>query len=305
MMMIIKTLTIITLLESVLILCAHSHKYCDKVDIKNINVILQIDDDALIYPNSPYYALNKIMYNYDYAHFNGSEMKIFCKVVANKVYNTKALLLNNIKLKDVESGAWDELHYLQYVAIIKNNIPNFNISIKSLKNLKFISLQDNKIEDIKLDKIDDLPELHTLDLSINNISEIKNWCKNCPKLTKIKLNRNRIRKIPVNAFTTISNDSSIEIILDNNQIEEIESGALNQLRDIRLLSLANNKLKDLPEDFLNNLQNGYELNLSNNLLRDIPKHVLHKFRYVDLNDNPLTDDFIRDFNSTIVKPNIP
>lgn len=283
---VMKTLTATILLASVATY-AFGSEYCNKINTSQINVKLDYDDDDLIYTLGPYYPLDNITFKYSFAHFKDQNITTFCKKIAYKVKRCKALLLDNINLKNVEDGAWKKFGSLKYLAIAHNNIPNYNIGISSIQDLKFISVQENKIENIEEHCFRDLPKLKKLYLHNNQISEIKNWFTNCSSLNSIRLDRNLIQKLPANAFKELTPKLTVNITLNHNKIEEIEDGALDHLRKIDVLNLAYNTIKEIPESFLQNLTGGRALYLNNNLLKHIPKHLFDKFDYINVDGNPI------------------
>lgn len=283
-------------------------KYCEGLNISDINVFLEISDDVLIYPVSQLYALDKINFNYYAAHFKNIKMPVVCEKVVNKINLAKVVLFDNIKLRKVQDSAWQELRSLEYLGIVNNNISKFNIKISDLSTLIFISLEKNQITSINSGTFSNLPKLQILQLSYNNISEIDEWCNNCPNLTELRMNKNKIKRIPSNAFQRLDANLTLVLTFSYNQIELIEPGAFRDFKKIKMLDFSNNAIKEIPENFLKNLEYGYELDFSYNKLKCIPEYLLSKFSRLHLTGNPLQDDcvildktVVNKYNVTLIK----
>lgn len=250
---------------------------CNKLRVWDIKVILEIDNDLVIYPYSKRYVLDRIEFEHNFAHINGTKLTNSCAKF-NKFKRCQSFRKKQFKVSN--------RILLKYVAIARRR-PKYDIKISSLQSLKYVSLRKNSIGDVEERTFTNLPNLKKLQLSNNRISEIKMWCNNCSALNTIQLNHNRLHKLSSDAFIEIKAKSIANLILNNNLIELIEDGALDHLRRIGILNLAHNKLKKLPDNFLRNLTSGYSLDLSFNGLECIPKHILYKFKYVNLDGNPI------------------
>lgn len=281
-------------------------KYCDDVfNDKNLMVLLEIDNDTNhLYPSYEYQMLNNITINYYRgAHFNGTKMRVICKKVLDKILKAESIIFDNVNFETIEDDAWENLINLKYLGIINENIQKFNFNIHDLSNLKLITLEGDRIREIQRHTFYDLPKLKILQLSNNDIEEIDDWCKNCPLLSEISLNNNQIRKLNKNAFHAINTDLRINLTLNNN-LEYIEDGALDHIKEIGILYLSRNKLTVIPDRFLHNLRNGYKLDLSFNRLNCIPEHLFAKMDYIDLIGNPITEDCLELIKRLRIKYNM-
>jgi len=141
------------------------------------------------------------------------------------------LRINGTKLSYVEPGAFVPLSSL-LLSIDMNNVNN-------LTSQSF----DNIARELQV-----LQKLNSLYLENNGIEEINaEWFSSktggLPELAHIRLTRNKLRTVRKSDFTnTILKD----LILDDNFIDSIESGAFDALVNLKELSVANNYLSEIP-----------------------------------------------------------
>lgn len=268
--------------------CAFGNDYCQERNVSTHERIpMFIDIDSLIYGEQLCHTDDKMIW-FEATHFKNLDLPILCRKVMKDLKRPKMLILENVNFRGIGKNAFTLMDSLMYLAIVRNKIEKYNVKIDNLRGLSMLVLKENQIKDIEPEQFTNLPNLQVLQLSQNNISEIRHWFNNCKSLGEIRLDNNKITKIPSDAFINLTPDLQVNIMINHNNLEEIENGALDHLQQIGRLELGYNKLAQLPDDFLNKLLKGNLLDLRFNLLRCIPTHLLNKFKYIDLKGNPLS-----------------
>ena len=163
--------------------------------------------------------------------------------------NLSYLHISNNNISDISNLA--NLTNLNTLGISNNNITNIDI-VRNLKSLDFISMSQNKIGDIR--PLSELTNLKTLYASACEISSI-DALKDLNLLEVVDLSNNQISDItPLNA------DNTIELILNNNNIEDI--GTLSNSTNLRSIILSDNRIRSIEN--LKDMQNIENVELSNN-----------------------------------------
>ncbi|XP_055715759.1 relaxin receptor 1 [Phlebotomus papatasi] len=163
-------------------------------------------------------------------------------------------------------------------------------------NLEFLDLKFNNISNIPPDTFKGQTELMKLFLSNNDIVEITpGTFDGLNSLIWLLLRSNRLMKFPLIELSdlqslelldlshnrlTLANDkfpkmnSTLELVLDGNLIEEIDDKLFAGLGRLHLLSLHSNRIRSIHPHAFKELTDLRELGLSNNLLHHLPDTVL-------------------------------
>lgn len=118
--------------------------------------------------------------------------------------NLRYLLLNNNKIKDVDSNAFYGVHYLIMLDLSLNQIEKLNfLSNRNLSHLRYLKLSNNEIKRLRPAQFMCLKSLKTLDLSSNKLRSISDCALHGlqKQIKKIILNYNLITKLNSCAFT--------------------------------------------------------------------------------------------------------
>lgn len=124
--------------------------------------------------------------------------------------------------------------------------------------LRMLDIADNRLTDIENDALGRLEVLEELDLSGNVLSRVPGSLPN--GLTVLKLQRNAIIALQLDDLNGLYNLRSL--ILNDNNIGEIEVGALGQLPLLAELDLSDNPIKALSTNTLSGPGNLAKLRMS-------------------------------------------
>nr|XP_031834412.1 platelet glycoprotein V [Nomia melanderi]XP_031834413.1 platelet glycoprotein V [Nomia melanderi] len=124
--------------------------------------------------------------------------------------------------------------------------------------LRILDISENRLTDIEDDALGRLEVLEELDISGNVLVRVPRSLPN--SLTNLKLQRNAIVALKLNDLQGLCNLRSLT--LNENEIGEIEVGALGQLPVLEELDLSHNPIKTLPANTLSGPSNLAKLRMS-------------------------------------------
>ncbi|XP_047525405.1 protein artichoke-like [Pieris napi] len=183
---------------------------------------------------------------------------------------TKALYLNNNKLKVVPSANLTEIIYLD---ISNNEIDNISFPIfRTFHSLRVLHLSHNSLNSFNNPYTNTLKELSDLSLSHNQIYSLNISYFN--NLTSLDISHNCISTINSTFLQNLDLLQSLDI--SNNNITSILPGTFQKLKVLKLLNVSSNSLKNLRFGTFRGLHAVEVLDLSRNAITEIDVHVFHE-----------------------------
>lgn len=184
--------------------------------------------------------------------------------VFNKISSLEELNLEHNQIKTVEKNSLTGLNKLNELILSSNQLLSIPEDLNTLISLKTLKLDQNNINEIKSTA---LPlSLMVLDLSHNALKELNCDSLQMVNLTKLYLQNNAINNIQSGCFkyTTSLN----ELNLSNNNLQQLQYGLFSNVNNMNIFSISNNQLKSLYEDVLMPMNSLKELSFANNRIKD-------------------------------------
>ncbi|KAG9490426.1 hypothetical protein GDO78_006000 [Eleutherodactylus coqui] len=230
------------------------------------------------------------------------------------------LYLQNNEIETLNEKSFSNATGLRWINLNKNKITSQNIEknfFGAMKNLVYLLLEDNDLEEVPTQLPDSLEQLR---LAKNKISKIPEGVfSNLENLTLLDLHQNKLSdgSFQADAFAGLKNlvqlnvaknalkkmptglpSTTVQLYLDNNDIESIPNDYFNNIGKISFIRLNYNKLSDtgIPENVFN-VTSILDLQLSHNELTTLPivnGHLEHL--YLDHNK-------IQNITGTMMCPN--
>ncbi|XP_063303187.1 keratocan isoform X2 [Pelobates fuscus] len=203
------------------------------------------------------------------------------------------LYLHNNQINSLKEKSFANATEIKWINLNKNNISSKNIDknlLKNFKNLLYLFLEDNDLDEVPAPLPDHVEQLR---LARNKISKIPEGVfSNLENLTLLDLQDNKLTdgSFQADAFAGLKNlmqlniakntlkkmptgipSNTIQLYLDNNNIEEIPKNYFNEIPNIAFIRLNYNKLADagVPINVFN-ITSLLDLQLSHNELTNIP-----------------------------------
>ncbi|KAM9311183.1 keratocan [Gastrophryne carolinensis] len=203
------------------------------------------------------------------------------------------LYLHNNAIEKLDEKAFANATQLRWINLNKNKLTNKNIGtnfFKNMKNLLYLFLEDNELESIPAElpssleqlrlarnKISKVPEgvfsnlenMTLLDLHQNKLADgafQSDVLKGLKNLVQLNVAKNSLTKMPAGLPS-----NTVQLYLDNNNIESIPKNYFDNVPKIAFLRLNYNKLTDsgVPVNIFN-LTSMLDLQLSYNELTFLP-----------------------------------
>ncbi|XP_063786569.1 keratocan [Pseudophryne corroboree] len=230
------------------------------------------------------------------------------------------LYLHNNAIESLKEKSFANATELRWITLNKNKITNQNIDknvFKSMKNLLYLFLEDNDLEGVPgpfpssleqlrlvRNKISKIPEgvfsnlenLTLLDMHHNKLTDGSfqaDALTGLKSLMQLNVAKNSLKKMPSGLPS-----NTVQLYLDNNNIESIPNDYFNKIPKIAFLRLNYNKLSDagIPTNVFN-ITSMLDLQLSYNELTSVPAVNGHLER-LHLDHNK-----IKNISGTIICPN--
>lgn len=161
------------------------------------------------------------------------------------------------------------------------------LNLSSLTTLTLQALQITKIDDGAFSGLENLEQL---DLSYNFISDFPSELRRLTNLKGLKLYSNELTSIKNNTFEGLTQLKKLLIGVNEITAESIELGAFNDLNNsIEEINLYQNPLYRVPSEVLQNLKNLKKLSLVKTNLENIENGTFvgdYKLEELHLDDNP-------------------
>ncbi|GFN84378.1 leucine-rich repeat-containing protein 4 [Plakobranchus ocellatus] len=145
----------------------------------------------------------------------------------------------------------------------------FDIPIQAsvLQNTYDLHLGYNRIAEISSGAFSHMKHLRLLDVTQNRIRTIDSGAfKGLTELRVLHLDWNRIKRIPKNVFNGADLPQLINVTLEKNDLESIESETFSNMSHLDAIDLSRNMITHISQDAFNGLPILSKLDLSHNLL---------------------------------------
>nr|XP_034983425.1 leucine-rich repeat-containing G-protein coupled receptor 5 isoform X1 [Zootoca vivipara] len=175
-------------------------------------------------------ALNKIYHIPDYAFGNLSSLVV--------------LHLHNNRIYSLGKKCFDGLHNLETLDLNYNNLDEFPISVRALRNLKELGFHSNNIKSIPGQAFVGNPSLIAIHFYDNPIQIVeKSAFQHLPELRTLTLNG----ASQITEFPDLTGTTSLEsLTLTGARITYLPETICDQLPNLQVLDLSYNQLGDLP-----------------------------------------------------------
>ncbi|XP_066273861.1 leucine-rich repeat and immunoglobulin-like domain-containing nogo receptor-interacting protein 3 isoform X1 [Branchiostoma lanceolatum] len=248
----------------------------------------------------------------------GNRLSLIPKGTFAGVSNVTRLDMNRNELVLLTDMGFAELYKLEYLDLLENGILFVTEqAFRGLDSLKHLLVSKWKMSDLPTDRFIHLRSLQTLEISHMKSEVLKqNVVSNLTRLQNLHIGHwKKLTNISPKAFRGL--DSLVSLIIHHTNISVIPSAAIQQLRNLKELSLNNNPIEQvtsaslpgmtsLKELFLDHCNLTYigtgafkqlkslqKLDLSYNLLKSLPRDTFPDkvtFQQVTLTDNPWNCD---------------
>jgi Leucine-rich repeat (LRR) protein len=200
-----------------------------------------------------------------------------------------ALHLHNNKFAKLPKLSFMNLPVLSLLNLASNRLESIDRqALLNVPSLRYFYLTGNKLTTILPYQFNSFEELEMLDLSNNQIESLpKNAFSNLPKVRQIYLGENHISTIKDHAF---ANSSTVILILESNQIQEITANMFDGMLALQQLSLKDNQIKVVDPNAFRNISSLQMIDLSKNQLIDFaPSTFMAQMNMllVDISQNKL------------------
>jgi hypothetical protein len=219
------------------------------------------------------------------------EFHIFDKDLLQITEKTAIFIMNrNYVLHKIESGAFADQDITETILISNSNLKVLQTG--TFKNLKIFELilSDNEITDIEDEAIDNLPNLRILNLSKNRIVQFSAECVIDAPASYLDMAFNHLQEVGENWFRFMTDEEPATVLLDNNEIESVDSMAFEGVL-LGTLNLRSNRIGTLPFEMFED-DTISRVYLQDNSLETLPETFfeLSQLSLANLNGNPLDCD---------------
>lgn len=191
-------------------------------------------------------------------------------------------------ITEIETGAFDDLHNLEYVHLDDNcliNLPD-NLFTRTPK-IRNIFLQQNQIEKLSNSFMKADQKLYSLNLADNKLKEIGNIFLFKGLLTLIASN-NQLKEVSTDNIS--STNQLVSLNLDNTTLSSI--GFVSRLRNLNELYISNNKLEAFDARWVRGSKITY-MSISGNPLKEVNidsvDTLMPQLVVLDLHNVPFND----------------
>nr|ABB21021.1 variable lymphocyte receptor A [Eptatretus burgeri] len=161
-------------------------------------------------------------------------------IPSNIPADTKKLVLNYNKLRELEPTAFHGLKELTYLDLDGNKLQSLPDGVfDKLTQLTILYLHNNKLQSIPDGVFDKLTQLQKLWLDNNKLQSLpRGIFDKLTKLTDLTLSENKLQSLPHGVFDKLTELKTL--YLQNNQLPRVPEGAFNSLEKLTWIQLTNN-----------------------------------------------------------------
>lgn len=189
------------------------------------------------------------------------------------------LLMNENSLNKLDFELFKGVSSVKNLYLSNNNLSEmiefYNFSPNLTSTIESLILKNNSIKKVSSHSLNYLTNLNYLDLSYNQIDDIdadNDLNLNLKTLSTLELSNNKIKSVDFRYFSTDLKNKLDRLNLNSNGLQYLIN--LNELKNLRYLSLASNKLNELYFSPITKLNHLIKLDLSKNLLKEVHRHML-------------------------------
>jgi hypothetical protein len=197
--------------------------------------------------------------NHEMLEVTRANVSVLCDGMIKYFHKLKYLSLIEANISKIQPGAFLQLPRLTHLSLAVNHLTSIERKqFENLANLTTLYLSKNQIENVDEDAFVDLIHLRRIYLDRNKLHEIDSqWFLQNHGLSSIDLSFNKISKLQGGAFNLPAN-SRINILLQGNEIEEVEPGAVvsagkDEQEAYLILHLEHNRLTEVDSKFVNSM----------------------------------------------------
>lgn len=191
-----------------------------------------------------------------------------------KVSALKRLDLESNRIHDIYAYTFFGPSKLSYLNLKNNLLESMaeNAFLGLENNLRELSLDENSFTAFPLSAVKILKKLQILSLSQNQVSSIEEgtWDSGfavMDSLRHLDLSKNSLQRLGKDTFAAFPKVQ--KLLLRENLVQVLESGALDRQADLEYLDLSSNHLTVLPGDIFAKTRRLVRIDLSNNRLRSL------------------------------------
>nr|ABB21076.1 variable lymphocyte receptor A [Eptatretus burgeri] len=154
--------------------------------------------------------------------------------------DTKKLVLNYNKLRELEPTAFHNLNKLTLLSLGNNQLQTLPEGVfDQLVNLAELRLYRNQLTSLPPGVFDSLTKLTYLTLSQNQLTSLPSGIfDKLTKLTDLRLSSNKLQSLPKGVFDKLTELRTLE--MRNNQLRSVPKGAFDSLSSLSLVTLDDN-----------------------------------------------------------------
>ncbi|PFA02745.1 leucine-rich repeat domain-containing protein, partial [Bacillus cereus] len=213
--------------------------------------------------------------------YNLNRENLNTPITKEDLLKVKSLIVVEAKNKGIQDvSGLEYMTNLENLTLEEVKLENTQF-ISKLRQLKSLSITYGEIEDIG--PLDELEHIENLSLRNNKISDLSPLSQ-MKKIKMLDLNSNYIKDItPLFTVTSLRT-----LTLANNQISNANLAGIEQLKNVKNLSLSNNGLTNI--EHITSMKKLVELDLSKNELKNIePLLRLSTVQSLNLEENYISD----------------
>ncbi|GAB6022859.1 defense response [Chamberlinius hualienensis] len=220
-------------------------------DKQTLLVELELQNNSLSFNENIFQKLRKL----EYLNLSNNGFVNITNVMFSSLPKLTKLILIENNITFIEKDSFDNLTYLNYLALGKNQLNIQNEVFKNVFKLEYLDLAYNEQEDIPVNLFSSLYNLKTLLLHHNKIRNLPDGLfDSLPQLFKLDLQINQIGFISDAIFAKLTR--LVILNLSYNQLKTVESNAFTLLTSLKVFVLSNNQIRNFP---LSNLESSTKL----------------------------------------------
>lgn len=176
---------------------------------------------------------------------NGFKLIDLTKDSFQNISNIKTLVFQDNLISSLDSGLFDNLHLLNSIVLIGNNIPLLPKDLfKKNQNLMYFKMEDNKVE-LKIlfeHLFVGLNHLRDVDFVGSGVElAFENVFQESINIIKINLSNNSLKLLPDSLFK--DQEKLEELNLSHNELIEVTEATISNIRTLKTLRLSYNALQ--------------------------------------------------------------